>query len=173
MLVSNLAHHLIFPLIQTVKRHHTVQDGGEAHKNRAYEPVPPLRAILTEPVLLSILNFLWLSFLDMALRALQPLFFATPTRLGGLGMSPSTIGLCLGIVGPLDAVVQGFFFAKIVKRLGLKKLLLTNLLCFIPLAATFPVISSLAQEWGLSPVVWFFILLQFMMNCVTDMSFGG
>lgn len=156
-----------------MKRHQTVQDGGETHPDHTNESVPPLRAILTEPVVLSIANYLWLSFLDIALRALQPLFFATPVHLGGLGMSPATIGLCLGILGPLDAAVQGLFFAKILRRLGLKRLFLTSLFCFIPLAMTFPVINHFAREWGLSPGVWAFIVLQFMINCVTDMSYGG
>jgi hypothetical protein len=121
---------------------------------------------------LTIADYLWLSFLDIVIRALQPLFFATPIRLGGLGMSPTMIGLYLGILGPLDAAVQELFFAKIFRHLGLKKLFITNLFYLVPLAATFPVINHFAQEWGLSLAIWTFIVLQFMINCVTDMSYG-
>ena len=156
-----------------MKRHPLVQDEGEAHPDHTHEPVPPLRAILTGPVVLSISNYLWLSFLDIALRALQPLFFATPISLGGLGMSPATIGLCLGILGPLDGVVQGLLFAKILRRFGLKRLFVTSFVCFIPLTIAFPVISHLAREGGLSPAVWALILSQFMFICVTEMAYGG
>jgi len=159
-------------LKETVTRLHPVQDGGEAHPDHTQEPVPPLRAILTGPVVLCVANYFWISFLDIALRALQPLFFATPISLGGLGMSPAMIGLCLGILGSLDAVAQGLFFAKILRRLGLKRLYLISLFCFIPLSATFPVINHFAWELGLSSTVWAFILLQFMFSCVADMSYG-
>jgi hypothetical protein len=155
-----------------VERHHPLEDGGEAHPNRAPEPVPPLKAVLTEPVVLSIANYLWISFLDITLRALQPLFFSTSIRLGGLGMSPAVIGLCLGISGSLDGTVQGLFFAKTLRRVGLKRLFLTCLFCFIPLCATFPVISHFAREWGLSPAVRALVVFQFMVNCVTDMAYG-
>jgi hypothetical protein len=108
----------------------------------------------------------------MALRALQPLFFATPIHLGGLGMSPPTIGLCLGIFGLLDGAVQGLFFAKVVRRVGLKRLFFTSLFCFVPLFATFPFINHFARKWGLSPAVWALIVFQLMINCITEMAFG-
>lgn len=87
-------------------------------------------------------------------------------------MSPPTIGLCLGIFGLLDGTVQGLFFAKVVRRVGLKRLFLTSLFCFVPLFAMFPVINYFAREWGLSPAVWVLVVFQLMINCVTEMAFG-
>ena len=155
-----------------MKRHHPVQDRGEGHPVHASESVPPLKAILTEPVALSIATYLWATLLDIAIRALQPLFFATPVHLGGLGISPASIGLCLGIFGLFNGAVQGLFFANILRRLGLKKLFITSLLSFVPIAAIFPLINHLARERGLSPAVWALVMLQFAFNCVTDMAFG-
>ncbi|KAF9652374.1 MFS general substrate transporter [Thelephora ganbajun] len=159
-------------LKETVKKPCPPQDGGEAPSDRVLEPVPPLRAVLTEPVVLSIASYLWLAFVDISLRALQPLFFATPIHLGGLSMSPATIGLCLGIFGLLDGTVQGLLFAKIIRRVGLKRLYLTSLFCFIPLFATFPVINYFAREWGRSPAVWALVVFQLTLNCITEMAFG-
>ena len=155
-----------------MKTHHPVQDGGEGHPTYAPESVPPLKAILTEPVALSIATYLWVTFLDIAFRALQPLFFATPVHLGGLGISPASIGLCLGTFGPFNGAVQGLLFPKILRHLGLKKLFLTSLLCFIPIVTMFPLINHFARERGLSPAVWASVMLQFAFNCVTDMAFG-
>ena len=155
-----------------MQRHRPVQDGGEAHPEHTCEPVPPLRDILTGPVVLSIANYLWLSFLDIAFCALGPLFLATPIHLGGLGMSPARIGLSLGILGPLDAVAQGLFFTKILRRLGLKKLFLTCMLCFVPLFAMAPAINHFARQWGLSPAIWALIVLQCTINCFTEMGFS-
>ena len=148
------------------------QGDGEAHLDYVHEPVPPLRAVLTGPVVLSIANYFWLAFIDIALCALHPLFFATPIHLGGLGMSPATIGVCLGIFGLLDGTVQGVLFPEIVRRVGLRKLYLTCLLFFIPLFASFPVINYFARGWGLSPAVWALVVFQLMINCVTEMCFG-
>ena len=60
----------------------------------------------------SIANYFWLAFLDVALLALHPLFFVTPIHLGGMGMSPATIGLCLGIFGLLDGIAHRLFFRR-------------------------------------------------------------
>lgn len=123
-------------------------------------------------MVLSITNYFWLAFVDIALLALQPLFYSTPIHLGGLGMSPATIGLCLGIFGLLDGAVQGLVFPKVVRRVGLKKLFLTCLSCFVPLFTLFPIINHFAREWGLSPAVWALVVLQLTINCVTEMAFG-
>ena len=123
-------------------------------------------------MVLSIANYLWLAFLDVVVLALHPLFFATPIRLGGLGMSPATIGLCLGGFGLLDGVAHGLFFPKVIRRVGLKKLFLASVLCFIPMFAMFPVVNHFARMWGLSPAVWALILFHFVISCATEMAFG-
>ena len=124
-------------------------------------------------MVLSIANYLWLAFLDVALLALHPLFFATPIRLGGMGMSPATIGLCLGIFGLMDGIAHGLFFPKVIQRVGLKKLFLTSVFCFIPMFAMFPVVNHFAREWGLSPAVWGLIMFHFVISSATEMAFGG
>ena len=151
-----------------MKGHFALQD-GEVHLD---EPVPPLRAVLTKPVALSIANFVWLSFVDISFRALQPLVFATPIHLGGLGISPTSIGLCLGTFGLLDGIAQGLFFPRVLRRVGLKRLFLTGLFGFIPMFAVFPVINHFAREWGLSPAVWTLVAFQLLINCVVDMCYG-
>ena len=123
-------------------------------------------------MVLSIAGYLFPAFIDTALLALHPLFLSTPIHLGGLGMSPPQIGLCLGIFGILDGIVQGVFFAKLIRRIGLKRLFLLSLFSFIPLFSMFPVINHFAREWGRSPAVWALVIFQLMINCVTEMSFG-
>lgn len=57
---------------------------------------PPIREILTRPVIIAVSNYAALALLDIAYCALGPLFFATPIEDGGLGLSPSSIGLVMG-----------------------------------------------------------------------------
>lgn len=59
-------------------------------------PEPLIRDILTRPVIVAVANYGALSLLDIAFSALLPLFYASPVEAGGLGFSPSKIGLILG-----------------------------------------------------------------------------
>ena len=123
--------------------------------------------------MLSIANYLFLAFIDMAFLSLQPIFFATPIHLGGLGLPPPTIGWYRGIFGLFSGTVQALFFSKAVRLLGLKRLFLIGLSCFVPLFALFPTISHLAREWGRSPAIWTLVASQLLLNCLTEFSYGG
>ena len=87
-------------------------------------------------------------------------------------MSPATIGVLLGASGLINGIVQGVFFAKLIRRVGLKRLFLIGLFCYVPIFATFPVISHLMPEWGLSPVVWILVIFQLVISCVAGMCNG-
>ncbi|KAG1884857.1 MFS general substrate transporter [Suillus subluteus] len=73
-----------------------------------------LRSLLTRSVVIPIANYAMLSFLDVSFRVLLPLFFSTPTYLGGLGFDPATIGKWMALCGITDGIFQAFFFARIV-----------------------------------------------------------
>ena len=122
--------------------------------------------------MLSVANYLFLVFIDPAFFALQPVFFATPTHLGGLGLSPPAIGSYLGIFGLLTGAAQALFFSKAVRFFGLKRLFLASLSCFIPLFALFPIISHLVREWGLSPAVWMLVVSQLLLTCIAEFAPG-
>jgi len=72
-------------------------------------------------VLIAVGNYASASLLDMAFRAIQPLFFSTPIALGGLGLSPATIGTILAIYSAVNGPFHFFFFAKMHERWGPKK----------------------------------------------------
>jgi hypothetical protein len=56
-----------------------------------------LKDLLQAPgVALAVGNYGLLAVLDIAFCALQPLFFASPVPLGGLGLSPAQIGMIMG-----------------------------------------------------------------------------
>ena len=54
----------------------------------------------------------------MSYLVLMPLIYSTPIELGGLGLSPFSIGLIMGTWGFLDALVQINFLGKLVRRYG-------------------------------------------------------
>ena len=122
--------------------------------------------------MLSITNYLFLSFTDMAFFTLQPVFLATPIHLGGLGLSPPEIGSYLGTFGLLNGTAQGLLFSKAVRSFGLKRLFLISLFCFIPMFALFPIISRLVRECERSPTVWTLVVSQLLLACVAEFAFG-
>ncbi|KAJ8593912.1 hypothetical protein M405DRAFT_930535, partial [Rhizopogon salebrosus TDB-379] len=75
-------------------------------------------------------NYAMLSFLDISLKVLLPLFFSTPIYLGGLGFSPASIGWRLAMFGIADGIFEALFFAKIVDWLGPKRLFCVSVSCF-------------------------------------------
>lgn len=57
----------------------------------------PLKALLNNRVLISALNYACLALVDIMLRSVQPVFYATPVELGGLGLPPYMIGRILSV----------------------------------------------------------------------------
>ncbi len=66
--------------------------------------------LLTKPVMISISNYAMLALLDISAMALIPLVWSTPIELGGLSLSPASIGLWLSAYGCLNGVVQFTLF---------------------------------------------------------------
>ncbi|THH19232.1 hypothetical protein EW146_g1881 [Bondarzewia mesenterica] len=145
---------------------------GDMQESRIQEKPVPLRGLFTLPVLLSVVNYGFLALLDIALAALLPLFYSTPIELGGLGLSPATIGLCMGAFGIMNGVFQGLYFSKIVRYLGPRRLFMIGMGSFIPLFALFPIINFLARRVGFSLPVWSVLAVQLAIMVVMDMSYG-
>ncbi|KAI0767187.1 MFS general substrate transporter [Fomes fomentarius] len=143
-----------------------------AHR-REDDGVPPLRAVLIRPVILSIANYGAIALVEIALLALMPLFYATPIALGGLGLPPSKIGLILGTLGLLNGCFQFLFFAKAVAVWGPKRLVQFGMSMFIPIFALFPFISLYAKAHSVDIVVWAMILSQLAMLVLVDLAYGS
>ena len=127
-----------------------------------------LRSLLTPRVLIVAGNYATLSLVDIAFRAIQPVFLSTPIYLGGLGLSTPSIGTLLSIAGVLNGVFQVLFFAQIHDRLGPKKIFVTGIASAIPTFFLFPVSNALARAQGYSAAVWIAIGLQ----CIPGILFG-
>ncbi|KAI0740955.1 MFS general substrate transporter [Earliella scabrosa] len=135
---------------------------------------PPLRAILTRPVLLSVANYSVLALANIGFLVLIPLFLATPIALGGLGLPPSTIGMILGLLGLLDGTIQALLFSRLINRWGPKRVFQVGMLMFIPLHTLFPTMSIIAKAHGeVTPVVWALLSVQMALIVILDFAFGA
>ncbi|KAG2155857.1 uncharacterized protein EDB93DRAFT_1101638 [Suillus bovinus] len=133
----------------------------------------PLRSLLTSSVIIPMANYGMLSFLDVSFKVLLPLFFSTPTYLGGLGFDPATIGTWLALIGIVDGVFQAFFFARIVEWVGPKRLFCISASCYVPLMAMFPIMSWILRARGeVDHAITFALLSLTVIEVIWDMAYG-
>jgi MFS family permease len=132
----------------------------------------PLRALITKPVIISISNYITLASLDIAYAALLPLFYYTSPEQGGLGLSPSAIGIAMAAYGICNGVFQGLLFSSILDRFGAKRLFTFSISTFAPLFAFFPLINQVARHLGVGWLVWCLLALHIVIATICDMAFG-
>ncbi|KAJ6488127.1 major facilitator superfamily multidrug-resistance, DHA1 sub-family [Mycena vitilis] len=113
-----------------------------------HDAPPPVRDLLTRPILIALTNHGLLCLCHMANEALIPLFFATPMSLGGLGLNPHDIGLILGIFGVCNALVQAFFGGRVIRRFGPRRVFTAAFCALAGQFAMYPVVSFLAHRAG-------------------------
>ncbi|KAJ7163902.1 major facilitator superfamily domain-containing protein [Mycena crocata] len=133
----------------------------------------PMRELFIFPVIISVSNYVALGFLNTTLGALLPLFLAMPIEIGGLGLPPPTIGLILSAYGVATGLFQILFFARLVRRFGEKQVFFNGMCTCLPVFALFPLMSIIAQRWGLSFVVWVLIGCVLALGALMDTSFGA
>lgn len=152
--------------------HEQIVIASHIRPSRIREGPVPIRDLLVFPILISVTNYVALAFLNISLNALQPLFFAMPVDIGGLGLSPPTIGYILGACGAASGVFQVFFFARIVRRFGVKNIFFAGMSAFLPIFALFPIMSILTQRVGFSHIIWFLLASLLALSAVMDMAYG-
>jgi len=132
----------------------------------------PLRSLLIPRVIIAAGNYAALSFFDIAFRAVQPLFYATPLELGGLGLDPPRIGNILAIYGVINGLFQIFFFANLHDRFGSKIIYSASMAAGIPMVITLPVLNAVARVQGLSLVVWSIVGLQLIFSMIFNLAYS-
>ncbi|KAJ7760704.1 member of major facilitator superfamily multidrug-resistance, DHA1 sub-family [Mycena maculata] len=156
------------------------------------EQAVPLRGLMTRRVIVAASSYAFLSLVDIALRAIHPVFLSTPIpwapfqflalfgtnlslccSLGGLGLSTDRIGNLLSIFGVLNGIFQVFFFARVHDYLGSKATFIVGIASALPTFATFPLLSYLARAQGLSTLVWAVALLQIALSVGLSLSYGA
>ncbi|KAI9443968.1 MFS general substrate transporter [Lactarius indigo] len=138
------------------------------------EKPPPLRSILTRPVLISISSYAMLSLLGTAVDALIPLVWSTSVEFGGLGLSPASIGLWMSGFGWINGIVQYVLFPRFVARLGPRRAFLTSVSMYALIYVLFPFENlALRHASGSSKVAEkLLIMLQLSSAGIADMGYS-
>ena len=150
----------------------TLQDAIQSTNSSQVERPLPLRSLLTPRILIAAGNYASLSFVDIAYRAILPVFLSTPINHGGLGLSTPTIGTLLAVQGILNGAFQIFLFAKIHDYWGSKKTFIAGILSAFPAFIMFPVANALARTQEYSMGVWAAIALQVISGITLSLSHG-
>ncbi|KAH7926035.1 MFS general substrate transporter [Leucogyrophana mollusca] len=143
-----------------------------ASQNVPSSAMVPIHSLLTPSIIVPLANYGMLSLVEIALLSLQPLYYSTPTELGGLSFTPSVIGSWVALFGFVNGSFQALFFAPIVERIGPKRMFLVSVSCFVPIFATFPILSLIVRLRGVDAVVWVLLSCQMVLMVIMDMSFG-
>ncbi|KAN0135048.1 Major facilitator superfamily domain containing protein [Lactarius tabidus] len=136
---------------------------------------PPLRAVLTRPVLISIASYAMLALLTKASITLIPLVWSTSVELGGLGLSPASIGLWISVYGCLSGIVQYFIFPRLISRFGPRNVVLTSVSMCALVYIVFP-FENLAHRHGPSGpqvVEKLLVVLQLSSLGIAEMGFSA
>ena len=134
--------------------------------------------LLTKPVMISITNYAMLALLDMSAMALVPLVWSTPIEMGGLNLSPASIGFWLSAYGCLNGVLQFALFPRVVGRLGPGRVVFTSIAAYVIIYTMFPFENLAARHaaaahgGGTNTAVWLLVILQLASVCITDMGFS-
>ncbi|KAJ6461113.1 MFS general substrate transporter [Mycena sanguinolenta] len=158
----------LFCLTETVKPHRLNGGPNPATEIRHLS----LREVLTPRVITAVSNYSLLALLDIALRALQPLFYTLHIRNGGLGFSPPLVGLCLGAFGLFSGLYQATLFAPVYNRFGTKRIFVTSMVTFIPMFALFPLMNLSARGNGVNGIIFAELTLQMVLYVIMDMGFS-
>ncbi|KAI0052861.1 MFS general substrate transporter [Auriscalpium vulgare] len=153
-------------------------DSSNDAPTRVATPTPddekpyPLQALFIRPVLIASGNYAALCFVDIAYRAIQPLFFSTPVELGGLGLEPPTIGVILSVYGIVNGIFQFFFFARVVQRWGAKNVFTFGMAVSVPLFVFYPAMNVIARSRGVGYAVWIVVGLQTLCSLGISLCYG-
>ncbi|EIN04047.1 MFS general substrate transporter [Punctularia strigosozonata HHB-11173 SS5] len=170
----------LFVLKETLPRHKKASDTSPESPTRGdpsdgvdESKPPPLKSVLTRPVLVSLANYALLALLDIALLALQPLFYASPVPHGGLGLSPRAIGLVMGAYGLGNGIVQASLLPRVIRKLGMRRTFVSGIAAFLPIFAGMPAMNALARRsGGMAAGVWAALVVELGLCVVRDMCYG-
>ncbi|KAG0702465.1 major facilitator superfamily domain-containing protein [Suillus ampliporus] len=117
------------------------------------------RSILIPRVIIPVLHYGLLSFVDQCMLVLMPLMYSTSRPLGGLGFSSNTIGLVMSAWSMLNGTIQVYAFPRLLRRFGPKRLYTTSFAFFLISFASYPLMGYMAKR-QMEAGIWLILCVQ-------------
>ncbi|KAG9081515.1 hypothetical protein FS749_007605 [Ceratobasidium sp. UAMH 11750] len=137
----------------------------------ASPPAPSIRSVLTKRACIAIVNYAFLAFSDIAYLCIIPVMLAASVEGGGLGLTPRSIGLILGLQGIVTGIIPVFSFAPIHRRFGSKRTYVVGLASYVCLVLSLPLMNELARR-GMRSTMWAVMGVHLILSCPAFMSFS-
>ena len=127
---------------------------------------------MTPQVLTALIVHGILCFCDISIQVLIPLMWSTSLEHGGLGFTPYTIGLTLGIFGAVNVSLQVMLLGKLIRRFGPRKVVIVSFPAFLLSLSCFPLEGYFARRAGGADWrVWTVIMVQLTMDSLKFYAF--
>ncbi|KAF8071542.1 major facilitator superfamily domain-containing protein [Lyophyllum atratum] len=144
---------------------------GEAAKT---ETPPPFSALLIPQVMIPLLVYMVLAFVDMSSQVLLPLMYSTSIPVGGLGLDPYRIGIILSAFGFFNAIVQLTFLGRLIRRFGPRAMCIVATISYIGNIGLYPLLGYYARKAGrVDGKVWAVIVPQLLFRLTNGMGYGS
>jgi len=116
---------------------------------------PPLKALLTAPVFIAVLNYSLLALSEISFTAVLPVYLASTP----LTLTPRAIGILIGSMGIFNCIFQTLCTAALVEQWGAKRVYQVSICAFFPLWVLFPMAVSMANTSDANSYPWSLWLL--------------
>lgn len=132
-----------------------------------------IRSVLTRPIVMTLMNYACLVFLDMSHFTLLPLVYSTPIEYGGLGLDPFEIGFILGLFGFINSIIQAKLLGRFIRKYGARRMYRRSFVCFLGCVTMYPVMHFFAQKaGGVNVLVRVCIFIQLSFQTMIYMAYG-
>ncbi|KAG2122761.1 major facilitator superfamily domain-containing protein [Suillus clintonianus] len=117
------------------------------------------RSILIPRVMIPVLHYGLLCFVDQCMLVLMPLMYSTSRPLGGLGFSSNTIGLVMSAWSMLNGTIQVYSFPRLLRRFGPMRLYITSFSFFLITFSAYPLMGYMAKH-HMEAAMWLILCVQ-------------
>ncbi|KAG6916781.1 hypothetical protein DXG01_005363 [Tephrocybe rancida] len=138
------------------------------------EATVPFRGLLIPQILKPLLAYSALAFVSSSTQVLLPLMYSTSIPVGGLGFDAYRIGIILSAFSFVNAFVQLFLLAKLVRRFGPRTLLAFVQCGYAINIGIYPVLGFLVRRAGrVDSKVWTVVVVQLASRLTNGLGWGG
>ncbi|KZP23886.1 MFS general substrate transporter, partial [Athelia psychrophila] len=136
------------------------------------EPKVPFSALMNRTVLIPVVNYAFLVFVEQCSSALLPLVYASSIEAGGLGLDSFTIGLLMSGVGIGIGLSATLISPGVLRKLGPHNTYRTFFWCYLFMILSYPTMNFLARRaGGVDIFVWIVMAAQLSIITLTVMNY--
>ncbi|KZP22950.1 MFS general substrate transporter [Athelia psychrophila] len=133
----------------------------------------PLRALMTRPILILLLNYAFLAWTEQACSVLLTLMYPTKIEYGGLSLSSFAIGVIMSFIGVMMGVSGLVMYPWLMARYSAKQVYRACYAGYLASPILFSLMNFIARRRGaVDAPVWVLIVIQTVTGAMSVQAFG-